>query len=510
MKRLLYLTVITATLLMSCTDYEIEESQDKAEGFEFISKQGDASNMLTFSSRQALADAIDGNFNVCAQTRSTLPTARFVSLLDKVQPDDPVLDSLSQEEKDYVLSNHLTYYEAFGYEELVPNEGFAALLSNAGEILVNDTIYKVTDLGTLCAAAVNYNSMIATNDSLHRKNFKFQSGESYKIFPNGSMLINTFGDVSHFGDLTIEGMTPIIGPDKDKTSDTDGNKNSDSGSSSTNTTTSTNKDTPLDQIPFKDFPFFDTESHTIFAPIGKLLGLGDRSTKHHEYEKGRRVDGSLYCYNYYVYHETGVYVSMSRKRGGFFKFINGWKKIQADELVIDLENIVFKMEIKLSDEAKAAFEKANKVYGYTTNTQYSRTGKVVNILGYDIKEADIYRLTKLGVKEAQKLLGSLTHSTIDSRTQAAQILTPTTAYIIIFQDPIHVHNQQKYRRVFDAGVQFVISSELIKHPLEIKTWREYIKLYDYFPKLGLVSGTARIAGRLDGKWGGMTIEKKDK
>ena len=58
------------------------------------------------------------------------------------------------------------------------------------------------------------------------------------------------------------------------------------------------------------------------------------------------MNGSLYSYNYLVYYETGCFVSMSRKRGGFFKFINGWKDINADELFMQYKRALVESECK--------------------------------------------------------------------------------------------------------------------------------------------------------------------
>ena len=46
------------------------------------------------------------------------------------------------------LLNDMQAYEAFGYDELVPETDFAKLLNVKGEIEVNDTVYKVSKIGT--------------------------------------------------------------------------------------------------------------------------------------------------------------------------------------------------------------------------------------------------------------------------------------------------------------------------------------------------------------------------
>lgn len=495
MNKFFYFAFLTTVFLVSCSDLDVSESYGEERGREFFSrKESDINSMLSFSTRQSLSDAIGGSVDREAVLLKQLPTTRFVSLLDEVEHDDPALDTLSQEEKDYVLNNRLSYYEAFGYEDLVPNEDFAALLSKNGEIMVNDTVYRVTNLGTLSASAVNYKDMSEVDDSLHKAMFQFGKGELKRQFSKGVTLYNTFGEVSQVDKMNIEGAW------RPNTPNTDLNEEK----------TSPVSNTPLENIPFSTFPVFDTASHSIFAPIGKLLGLGERSTKHHEYAKGKRVNGSLYCYNYYVYHEAGVYVSMSQKRGGFFRFINGWKKVVADEMVINLENVVFQIKINLPNDVKAMMEKTNKVYGYSANNHFSNKGKVVNILSYDFKEEDVYKLIGSGVKEALKMLERKTNSSIDPQTRVAQIITPNRIYVVILQDPIYVKNRAKYRKVFNPGIFIGGSLEVIQDPLNIRSWKNLLDLYKSVPKLVLVEGQANIAGRREGQWGGMKIVKKKK
>lgn len=504
MKRIIFLLLAGITLA-SCTDEDTDEEALSPTSPSLTLRKGceGLGNIRTFPSSEALEEAIEGDFNGSGASLCQLDGKEFVSLMDEVRANDPALDTLSQEDKDYILKNHLTYYDAFGYEDLVPNEDFASILSKDGEVLVNDTVYKITEQGTLCAAATNYNSLTAAADSLNKKKFFFVDGELQRKLANDVLFINSFSNNTDF---------------MDSPSGISGNRQFTDGLPATgvigtnhpNPTTPPAKDTPLEDIPFGEFPSFDTESHTIVAPIGRLLRLGDRSSKHHEFIRHKRVNGSLYCYNYKVYHEAGAYVSMSRKRGGVLKWINGWKDIDADELVMDLQGVVFMLKLDVPANMREAMERNTKVYGYSTRKDFSLSGKMVNILGYDIKEEQVYKWAGMGLKQALRALSSLTGTNIDANTKSAQILTPDKAYILIFEDPVHVHNCKKYRRVFDSGVQFCISSDIIKHPFKVNTWKDYIALYDHMPRLGLVAGKARLAGQIDGKWGGMVIEKKRK
>lgn len=191
----------------------------------------------------------------------------------------------------------MNYYEAFGYDNLVPNENFARLLNWKGEIIVNDSLYKITPIGTFCFSNAteqssqiieNYYNQLITEDSI-----SFNSNTYIQLTPD-LILYNSFPELN--------------------TNDTE------------------NGTRALDLIPLK---YFSSQSNGwVWRKLSSLLHLGERSIKHYEYLKSKRVNGSLYDYNYVVYAESGTFVSASRKRDGFFKKINGWKDINAEELNI--------------------------------------------------------------------------------------------------------------------------------------------------------------------------------
>lgn len=121
-----------------------------------VSEVTNSSGLVNFSSKQILSDMIEnGNCKTRASLSSFVENGTFVSLMDEIKPNADCLTELSQEEKDTILTNHLNYYSAFGYDNLVPNENFARLLNWKGEIIVNDSLYRITPIGTFCTSDVN-------------------------------------------------------------------------------------------------------------------------------------------------------------------------------------------------------------------------------------------------------------------------------------------------------------------------------------------------------------------
>ena len=265
-------------------------------------------DVITFQNKEDLLNAInvDGDLTRATVARYNVGD-KFVSLLDEITPTSECWGDFSKEEQDSILTEHMTYYEAEGYDELVPNEGFAKLLNWRGEILVNYSLYRITPIGTFRSAKQYsaemdslYNALINSNDSI-----AFNGSDYIALSPN-VILYNSFDKIGF-----------------------------DDSDASTRATS----------VPLKHY--LTTESNGwVWKEMGKLLGLGERSTKHYEYLHKKRVDGSFYDYNYGVYHESGAFVSASRKRGGFLRKVNGWKSYKANNLEIDCENVEFVLDIK--------------------------------------------------------------------------------------------------------------------------------------------------------------------
>lgn len=131
-------------------------------------------NIMAFHSKAALEDAIkNGIFpNTRASGEVTIPDD-FVSLMNEVPADAAILDSLTEEEKDTILQNHLTYYEAFDLEDLIPNENLAALLNTDCEIILGDSVFRITEYGTLCANVDKLNQLRDIAVNIHNININF-------------------------------------------------------------------------------------------------------------------------------------------------------------------------------------------------------------------------------------------------------------------------------------------------------------------------------------------------
>lgn len=254
--------------------------------------------------------------------------------------------------------------------------------------------------------------------------------------------------------------------------------------------------------------------------IGKILGgiFGDRSVKHDEFMKKKRVNGSLYAYNYLVYYETGCFVSMSQKRGGFFKFINGWKDITADELFMQYKGVVMELNLDIPKGAlpSATTNKKPEIASYS-DMRVQGFDKIVHntvdIYGYNVGEKDLYKFIGQGSKQIYNLLkgwlsnpNELEQHYANGQVPAVRILTPDKVYIIIADETYNPHNEKKFRKVFNSGTKFTLS-----YSVGASVWATLmssVKSTYQMPIKKLIGGEVLLAGKLSGKWGGMYITKK--
>ncbi|MCI6702451.1 MAG: hypothetical protein MR455_03840 [Prevotella sp.] len=263
-RNLLYLCIM-AVNSVSCSDNdEFAASKTQIEG---INKNA----ILAFSNKEDIIQAVnDGEISTRAKTmnlnpnmKMTTESPKILSLTDKVQANDPILNEVSEEEKQIILSEGMTYYDMFGCEDYIPSPNFAKLLNSNREIQLKDSVYKITEFGTLRANQVDrkkldlaYNTLKAdTTISLKAADF-IPIIKGVELHPYEEVLITRDGTPS---------STPTLATD----------------------------------VPSSGFKHYTTKSNTV---LGKILGgiFGDRSVKHHEFMSKKRVNGSLYSYNYLV------------------------------------------------------------------------------------------------------------------------------------------------------------------------------------------------------------------
>lgn len=434
-------------------------------------------SFLEFSDKEQLISHIE---------KGTLPISRaakanFISLMDIVSSTDPILNEFTPEEAEYIKNNHLTYYDILEYEDIVPNENFAKLLNCKGEIQMKDSIFRINHWGTFCTTIDHREELDKAIELI--QNGKIQCDTSTlitQVTPN-VRLINSYSSFSEeniYNNATKSNTLPI-------------------------------SRTAIEGIPYHTFPQYTSDSHTF---VGKILGniLGDRSVKHHNFMKGYRVKGSLYDYDYGLYSETGAFVAMRKKKGGFFKKINGWKGVKAEELDIFYEGIILELDTKMPANIKMP-RKPTVISenGRLTMPGISKPLPFIDIIGFDITTQDVIKFAGQGAKAAIPELRKLLGRNVNNNTRAVRMITPTKIYTIILNDQCPAYNAEKIRKVFNAQTKIYVSNGIVKDPLSYQSVLELFKGSQGLPVKRLVHGKVILAGKLNNRWGGMIITKNN-
>ena len=299
MKTFYFSIFILVFLFCNCTNNDDlglseELNRNVAEQFE----------RLSFSSEEELHLAIS-NENSNLRSSSSASNS-FISLMDKLPSSN--LRSSS--------SDNITYYEALGFDSLIPNPNFAKLVNPLGELAVAGNIIKITPNGTYKISSEKlqlFNARYAQDSTLtgtliSEKEYQIEEGIFlYKTFEeDDSYVLIQEGDNMPIEDVKYESnlraSTAISEPNIDT---------------------------------------FDTFLADRRSFIGKIIQnlIGSSKTHTINFNSNRRVRGSFYFYNYFVYSEIGVKAWTDKKN------LIGWSKTASDELCVGWTRVILKQEI---------------------------------------------------------------------------------------------------------------------------------------------------------------------
>lgn len=482
---------LMAVFVTSCTNDQFDEMDNGTTESVLSSSQN---SVMEISSKKDFLSLIENGYSegtragICCEKPS-----QFISLMDVISPNAEILNELSAEERDIILQNKMTYYEAFGYENIIPNENFAQIVNIDGEIIVQDSLYRISDVATFVSSkedARELREYLANVDEDVLQD-RIMSSPKSRI-----QLTPRITAVRLVEKISEEDSDCGIGDWAGRsTGSSDSGNNGGSSYSKEDGTGEIN----LNQIPFSSFPTYSSSSHTF---VGKIIDslFGERHTRHHKFRNGYRVSGSLYDYNYGVYRECGAFVRMDKKRGGAFKLINGWKDIDADKLVLHIDHIVLETKISFSNNNLSTVPNSPIMLGSTNKG----TSVEVCLFGKEWTIKDVEKFFGQGIKEGIKMLKSATNSDIPDNTRSFLLVTPQKLYKVIYNQTYQANNKHKIREVFSSTPNFVF----FYNPSSWKkTLMETIKETINNPSYHIIDGQVKLAGKLDKDWGGMIINK---
>jgi hypothetical protein len=488
MRKLLILGVIGFFLLSSCSDDNLDI---KDVG------NGDTDNKtelarLNFDNEFSLEKAIEDGFN--GDNQSNLKNARsynqgnFVSLMTKI----PKLKSNVEEE-------NITYYEALGFDSLVPNPNFAALLNIRGELEVGKDIIRITPNGTYkypMEYEDEFNDFIIKNPDF---NGDLVDENIYKI--NESItLCKTFEEnPNDFLTLSEGNYTEL--PD-----DFFGNDEDDAPTIL--------KAASSSEPDFNSFQTFSADRKTW---AGKLIQsiIGSTKASTVNFNKKRRIRGSFYFYNYGVYSEIGVKGWTDKKNW------IGWSKTASDELRVGWNNVVLKS--KIPDYYKQSLKDLNSMVLYPTKLTWVN-GQLVNVATLampEFKPTFRDRVLSKGVKAMHSYLKNELKRPASEweKAEAFLVATRTELYYVSGKQDVVKYNTKYYCHVFaNHWMEFEVGYSNSKgifingigqnNYAKADAWFKAITKTFSEKRTTLESGEVYTCARLGNEWRGMKIVKK--
>jgi hypothetical protein len=406
---------------------------------------------------------------------------KFISMLSTM----PELKSTSGED--------VSYYEELGFDTLVPNLNFAALLTPEGELEVGNEVIRITPAGTYKFSKeheeefykfLEENPDFSIEDHIDYvfspKSLKRARQEDFVIINDNITLYDTFSGGS--------------------------------SSSSSSSSSSTEPD-------FDSFKTFNADRKTV---VGGLIQSVIGSKRDHtiEFNSKRRLRGCFYFYNYGVYSECGVTGETQKKNW------IGWSGTECDELRVGWKNV--KIEKSIDDYFAQTLKDLQDVVFY--EPQLVRIdGKYVKVATLlvppNYKPTVVGKLWREGVAPALKYVEGLYNDEYGSDFQKALkesealIVASRTSLDFFTTRDVIKYNVKKYTHVFDKSwMDFQIGwsntkgffmNNINSNNYQKKT--TYLKaVYGAFnsDRGELTQGEVYVCGRFGNTWRGMKIVKK--
>lgn len=443
-------------------------------------------NRLNFSDESSLQKAIElGQSSNSGSSVKSIGSKKFISMLEKM----PSAKNTGGEE--------ISYYEALGFDTLVPNQDFAALLNIKGELEVGNEIIRITPVGTYrfpIEAEKEFNKLIEEKPDYLGTQI---DEETYKISDN-IILYKTFEQKPDDYSILSEGNYELL-PD-----DFFGDE-----------PTITNMETKAVSEPnFDSFQTFSADRQTWFGKlIQNIIGSTKESTVN--FSSKRRVKGSFYFYNYGVYAEIGVQGWTDKKNW------IGWSKTESDELRVGWNKVVLKKTIP--DYYKQSLNDLNSIIYYPPQYMevHGRRVNVATLAMPDYKSTLKDKVVAQGVKAIYNYLKSDLGrpATEWERAEAFIIASRTELYYISGTEHVVKWNTKSYTHVFANSWMTIVvgwnnQSGIFLNNLnpnnynKAGAWLQTIGKAFNEQRSTLESGEVYTCARFGNDWRGMKIVKQ--
>ena len=433
-------------------------------------KSSSFDDILTFNSREDFGETMHLLLNEDAQTLAT--NAPIETL--------PIGQSL------YDQPSYKQYMNVY-----VPNPQFAKLLNKKGEIVVSDTVYRITPNGTYFFPLNKKQDFenIYSQDSLICGNLISDSDRIYKISDDIYRI-----DTYHY--MRTPEYQRFVNDDDIETY-----------AASNNVSYGSDPD-------YSKFKTFDMRTENIWQFLVRNIFRGGQHghTEQFSYEK-RRVKGDFYEHDHKFYVETGAQGWTDKKNW------IGWSKTESDELRVGWENVL--LATKIPDHmAESANNLNNLLESKDTYFTFPDTKLLVNARTFVIPDLEQSTLKKMIDKGAKALFdwlrsryGVKTPETDWEKLQALVIVSRTHIFHVIKDANVIKYNTESYTHVFASQFTFNMTvtdsmfsgdvSKIVKDALK----SIFGSTSGAVPTV--IGGRVHVAARFGNEWRGMNIEKKN-
>lgn len=458
------ITILAGLNIISCKNEDISDLKQESQSiFQEEIDEGKLERLI-FNSSQELLSAIKNGEEYGIEESAETRSSTFKSLLSKRNASS-------------TRSDGETYYEALGYDSIVPNKAFAVLLNPLGEVQVNDTVYRINHNGTYYFTKEKEEEF---NPIYQKDSIGALIGENLYKLADGIYRYKTFPDIVETEEIDF--------PDDESDDYSSGEESSTRSVSEPN---------------FDSFPRFNADRHTWFGKNIWQALFGNDKYYDVKLSRKRKVRGRLYAYHYVVYSESGV-TGMMKKKNWI-----GWSKTRADELRIGWSNIV--LSTKVDDPSLEGIPKQKSpITGniYRTKIPYIGMGNLVDLYIADVEKKDFYNVIGEGVKEALRIANPIYGSGRKQTIQAVCLATRSKVYLVILDDMRKGYNIKSMTHTFYSRINFMVTINPANLPSGAAGWANALSKTLKQNKFEMKGGEARICGRLGNTWQGMKIVKE--
>ncbi len=493
MKQFIIFSAIMVLLLSSCSKEDIYIDKNKTTNISRAnSEEPDSAFRLSFENEEELISLICPDNDKDIQPASLNPIAskldpRFISLMDTKTDLNASIGSTTE-----------TFYEAYGYDSLVPNLNLAKLLNTKGELEIGNYVIKITPKGTFkfpIGCENEFDNLTIKNSQLNGTKIDEQT---YQITKN-IVLFKTFEENPDDYSLIYEGKYEELPDSYFGDDDETSNKGSRAG------------------VPEPDHNSFKTFSADRQTFVGKIIQniIGSTKACTVNISKKRRVRGSFYFYNYGFYGEIGVQGWTDKKNW------IGWSKTRCDEIRVGWRHVLLKKSIPAY---YSQVMKNVKDYAYMPPQMVEINGSIANaatLIMPDFPSTLKDQVIALGVNAVRDFIKEKfgNKATNFESANACIISTPKELYIIVNDGDIVRYNVKSYTHVFARNyMQFTIGWNNLSgfflnnvnssNASQINTWLNVIVDAVNQKNVTLTGGEVYVCARFGENWRGMRIIKK--